>query len=306
MPAKISIRFFDDRPVRAVWEESLCQWLFSVVDVMAVLNQQDDYTKNRNYWKYLKLKLKAQSGGELVSDTNQLTAAQRLNNGVIIYQRKIQAPDGKNRKADMATMESIIALAKHFPAARANRFIAWLIQSEESIDGQSKRKAYALFESELLSQIEVGTTKGLQQIHAYLFGGLYDFAGQIRTVNIAKGGFQFAMAQFLGQTLQTIDQLPEDSVSHIIDKYVEMNIAHPFREGNGRATRVWLDQMLITRFGVCVDWSQVDKWAYLEAMRQSVSDDSILKNLLVPALTDRIDDREVFMKGIDYSYYYEE
>ena len=124
------------------------------------------------------------------------------------------------------------------------RFVEWFTNSDETIDGKSKSKAYALFESSLIDNIEVGTVKGLQQIHAYLFGGLYDFAGQIRMVNIAKGGFQFAMAQFLPQTLATIEQMPETTFEEIADKYVEMNIAHPFREGNGRATRIWLDLIL--------------------------------------------------------------
>ena len=172
--------------------------------------------------------------------------------------------------------------------------------------GKSKSKAYALFESSLIDSIEVGTVKGLQQIHAYLFGGLYDFAGQIRTVNIAKGGFQFAMAQFLPQTLSTIEQMPETIFEEIADKYVEMNIAHPFREGNGRATRIWLDLILKKQLQKCVDWSKIDKNDYLNAMQKSVADSSEIKRLLESALTDKINDRETFMKGIDYSYYYEQ
>ena len=186
------------------------------------------------------------------------------------------------------------------------RFVEWFVGGEETIDGRSRSKAYALFESGLLEGIEVGTMQGLRQIHAYLFGGLYDFAGQIRQVNIAKGGFQFAMAQYLPTTLTHIEQMQEQTWEQIIDKYVEMNIAHPFREGNGRATRIWLDLMLKKHLGLCVDWSQVDKYAYLEAMRASVADASPLKRLLYPALTDKINDRETFMKGIDYSYYYEQ
>ena len=177
---------------------------------------------------------------------------------------------------------------------------------EETIDEQSKRKAYTLFDIILTGNIEVGTVKGLQQIHAYLFGGLYDFAGQIRTVNIAKGGFQFAMVQYLPATLEQIERMPETSFEKIIDKYVEMNIAHPFREGNGRATRIWLDLMLKKNLRVCVDWSNVNKKSYLDAMTQSVANSDELKVLLRPAFTDKINDRETFMKGIDYSYYYEQ
>ena len=158
----------------------------------------------------------------------------------------------------------------------------------------------------MIDSIETGTVKGLQQIHAYIFGGLYDFAGQIRSVNISKGGFTFAPARFLSETLKKIEAMPEGCFEEIIDKYVEMNVAHPFREGNGRATRIWLDMLLKKNLRLCVDWSQVDKRAYLEAMRRSVSDASALKELLNPALTNKISDREIFMKGIDYSYYYEE
>ena len=159
------------------------------------------------------------------------------------------------------------------------RFVEWFTNSDETIDGKSKSKAYALFESSLIDSIEVGTIKGLQQIHAYLFGGLYDFAGQIRTVNIAKGGFQFAMAQFLPQTLATIEQMPETNFEEIADKYVEMNIAHPFREGNGRATRIWFDLILKKQLQKCVDWSKIDKNDYLNAMQKSVADSSVLKRL---------------------------
>ena len=288
--SKISIRFFNDREVRAIWDETESKWWFSVLDIIGVLNDQDDYNKNRNYWKYLKTKLK-RAGSEVVSATNQL---------------KLLAPDGKRRLTDTLDDKGVVALAQSFPSDRAMRFVEWFVGGEETIDGRSRSKAYALFESNLLDSIEVGTVQGLQQIHAYLFGGLYDFAGQIRQVNIAKGGFQFAMAQYLPNTLANIEQMPEQTWEQIIDKYVEMNIAHPFREGNGRATRIWLDLMLKKQLGLRVDWSQVDKYTYLEAMRTSVADATSLKCLLHSALTDKVNDRETFMKGIDYSYYYEQ
>lgn len=287
---KISIRFFDDREVRAVWDEAGAKWWFSVLDIIGVLNAQDDYAKNRNYWKYLKTKLRNE-GNEVVSSTNQL---------------KLLAPDGKRRLTDVLDNAGVIALAKSFPNNKASRFIEWFTNSDESIDGKSRSKAYALFESSLIDSIEVGTVKGLQQIHAYLFGGLYDFTGQIRTVNIAKAGFQFAMAQYLGQTLADVERMPEDSFENIIDKYVEMNVAHPFREGNGRATRIWLDLMLKKNLQLCIDWSQVDKRKYLKAMTRSVADATAITDLLRSALTDKINDRDTFMKGIDYSYYYEQ
>ena len=213
---KISIRFYNDREVRAVWDEEKSKWWFSVLDIVGVLNDQDDYQKNRNYWKYLKTKLKGENS-EVVSGTNQL---------------KLLAPDGKHRLTDVLDYDGVLLLA--------------------------------------------------------------------------KGGFQFAMAQFLPQTLSTIEHMPETTFEEIADKYVEMNIAHPFREGNGRATRIWLDLILKKQLQKCVDWSKIDKNDYLNAMQKSVADSSDIKRLLQFALTDKINDRETFMKGIDYSYYYEQ
>ena len=290
MSNKISIRFFNDREVRAVWDEASSQWFFAAVDIVAVLNEQSDYTKNRNYWKYLKNKLKKENP-QLVSAANQL---------------KLTAPDGKKRLTDCFDSAGIVELAKNFPNNKASKFLDWFLYSENTIDGQSKKKAYALFESGLLSTLQPGTIKCLQQIHAYIFGGLYDFAGQIRTKNISKGGFSFANALYFNTILPNIEDMPQSSFDEIINKYVEMNVAHPFMEGNGRSTRIWLDLMLKSSLSKCIDWSAVNKNAYLEAMRESVINSSNLKSLLKPALTDKINDREMFMKGIDYSYYYEE
>ena len=290
MSNKISIRFFNDKEVRAIWDEENSKWWFSVLDIVGVLNAQDDYEKNRNYWKYLKAKLK-KTLPELVSDTTQL---------------KLTAADGKKYKSDVMDYNQVIELAKNFPNNKSAPFIQWFTYSDETVDAKSKTKAYALFESSLLDSIEVGTVNGLKQIHAYLFGGLYDFAGKIRTVNISKGGFKFAAAEFLPETLDQIEKMSEDSFDQIIDKYVEMNVAHPFREGNGRTTRIWLDLILKRSLKKCVDWSQINKKDYLEAMEQSVMDSTKIKQLIQNALTDKINDREMFMKGIDYSYYYEE
>jgi cell filamentation protein len=290
MNPKISIRFFDNREVRAIWDDANSKWWFSVLDIVAVLTDQDDYAKARNYWKYLKAKLK-EEGSQVVSKTTQL---------------KILAPDGKKRLADMLDYDGIVALGKTFPGTKANRFIEWFTYSDESIDGKSKLKAYALFESSMIDHIEVGTTKGLQQIHAYLFGGLYDFAGQIRRKNISKNGFQFAMAQYLDATLEKIDCMPENTLDAIIDKYIEMNIAHPFLDGNGRSTRIWLDLILKKQLRKCVDWSQIQKNDYLNAMIQSAAHDESIRRLITHALTDDITSREMYMKGVDYSYYYEE
>lgn len=290
MSNKISIRFFDDREVRALWDEENAKWMFSVLDIVSVLTDQSDYTKTRNYWKYLKAKLKKE-GNQLVSATTQL---------------KLTAADGKKYKSDMLDYNGIIALGKTFPGTKANRFIEWFTYSDETIDGKSKTKAYALFDSSFIHSIEVGTTKGLQQIHGYLFGGLYDFAGQIRQKNISKGRFQFAVSRFLGETLKQIDEMPENTFDEIVAKYVEMNVAHPFMEGNGRSTRIWLDLILKKRLKKCVDWSKIGKAEYMNAMVKSPVNSSALKKLLKNALTTEIDSREMFMKGIDYSYYYEE
>jgi len=287
---KFSIRFFDDREVRAVWDDKNAKWWFSVLDIVGVLRGVDDYQKNRNYWKYLRAKLK--------KENNQV--------GSVTTQFKFTAPDGKKHAATVLDYDGIIALAKNFPSKNANRFIEWFTYSDETIDGKSKSKAYALFDSSLLDTIEVGTVKGLQQIHGYLFGGLYDFAGQIRTLNIAKGGFQFAPARFLPETLQTIEAMPETTFDEIANKYVEMNIAHPFMEGNGRSARIWLDGMLKKSLRRCVDWSRIKADYLLDAMKQSVTDATPIIALLRAALTDKINDREMFMKGIDYSYYYEQ
>ena len=309
---KKSIRFFNDREVRAVWDDERNKWWFSVLDIIAAINEQDDYQKTRNYWKYLKTKLKKENN-ELVSATNQL---------------KLQAPDGKQRLTDMLDGEGVVLLAKAIPNVKAMGFLDWFTYSDNTIDGQSKKKAYQLFESGILKTVNPGTIKCLQQIHAYLFGGLYDFAGQIRTKNISKGGFTFANCMHFPETLQAIERMPETTFDEIMDKYVKMkiraneyhvnsftngrvqpnlcNVAHPFMEGNGRSTRIWLDLMLKRSLKRCVDWSQIDKNQYLSAMRESVTDSPHIKSLVEPALTTKIDDREMFMKGIDYSYYYEE
>ena len=287
MTDKISIRFFDDREVRAVWDNENSKWWFSVIDIVSILSQSSD---SRNYWYVLKNRLKT-SNNEILTNCKGF---------------KLLAPDGKRRLTDCLDYDGIIELSKNFPGKKANRFIEWFTYSDETIDGKSKSKAYALFESSLLDTMEVGTVKGLQQIHGYLFGGLYDFAGQIRTKNIAKGGFQFAPVQFMENTLQTIEKMPENTFEEIADKYAEMNVAHPFMEGNGRSMRIWLDLMLKKNLKLCVDWSRINKKDYLSAMEKSVSDPAQIKSLLRSALTEKINDREMFMKGVDYSYYYEQ
>lgn len=177
-----------------------------------------------------------------------------------------------------------------------------LNKTEERI---SKQKAKLLFESGEINNINAGSFAGLQQIHIFLFSEIYEFAGKIRDVNIAKGNFRFAPLMYLEQSLETIDKMPQSNFDEIIEKYVEMNIAHPFREGNGRATRIWLDLILKKEIKNVIDWNQVDKSDYLSAMERSVVKDIEIKHLLKNALTGKINDRELFMKGIDISYYYE-
>lgn len=177
-----------------------------------------------------------------------------------------------------------------------------LAEAEEKI---SKKKAISLFESGMLDSLEAGTVASLKAIHKYLFEDIYDFAGELRTVNIAKGNFRFAPLMYLEAALANIDKMPQSNFDEIIEKYVEMNIAHPFREGNGRSTRIWLDCILKKEIGKVVDWSKVDKEDYLLAMERSPIRDIEIKHILKNALTDDINSREVYMKGIDHSYYYE-
>ena len=179
---------------------------------------------------------------------------------------------------------------------------AELAKVEEKI---SKQKAKQLFDTEAINQVEIGTFAGLEYIHRYLFEDIYDFAGKVREVNIAKGNYRFVPTIYLKQALERIDKMPQTTFDEIIEKYVEMNIAHPFREGNGRSTRIWLDLMLKANIKQIIDWNQVDKDEYLSAMERSVVKDIEIKYLLKQALTNKINDRNLFMKGIDASYYYE-
>ena len=290
MMSKKSIRFFNDREVRAVWDEEHSKWWFSATDIVRAINDEDDYVKAGNYWRWLKKKFSG-DGIQLVSVTHDF---------------KFQAPDGKQRFADALDAACVQTVAQHYPNNRANAFLSWFTYSDNSLDGQSKKKAYTLIESGLLDSMKPGTVECLQQIHAYLFGGLYDFAGQIRTKTIWKDGTLFCRAEYLMQNLRIIEGMPETTFDEIVKKNVEMNVAHPFMEGNGRSTRIWLDLIFKKRLKLCVDWSKIDKKTYLAAMKQSTTDARAIKSLLQGAMTDRIDDREIFMKGIDYSYYYEQ
>lgn len=280
---KTSIRFFDNIPVRAVWDEETSLWWLCAVDIIEALGIS---AAPRKYWNTLK------------SRNPQLSS--------ICRQLKLIAKDGKKYLTDVIDDDGLNLLMSILPSKKSNAFLRWIQTKGTSIDEQSKVKAYELFENGIINDIEVGTINGLKQIHAYLFGGLYDFAGQIRKLNISKGGFVFASVGYLDETLAEIEQMPEASVEQIVRKYVEMNVAHPFMEGNGRTTRIWLDLILKKNLSMCVDWSRIDKTEYLNSMKKSVVDYSDILGLIQNALTDKITDREIFMKGIDYSYYYEE
>ena len=284
---KTSIRFYKDCEVRAIWMADENTWYFSAVDIIAAIT---DSPNPRKYWSVLKTRLK-KSNSELTTSCSQL---------------KLTAADGKKYASDCFPQSKIEDLAKAIPSKNTNDFLNWFTYSDNTIDGKSRKKAYEFLESNLVEDKDIGTTKGLQQIHAYLFGGLYDFAGKIRTKTISKGGFTFCLAQYLTQALRDIERMPENTFDEIVDKYVEMNVAHPFMEGNGRSTRIWLDMILKKRLKLCVDWSKINKFEYLSAMERSPLDAADIRRLLSGALTDRIDDRELFMKGIDYSYYYEQ
>ena len=281
-----SIRFFNDNEIRAVWDEAEGEWRFAAVDIIAAVTGSSN---PRNYWSVLKNRLR-KSGFE------PLTRCKGF---------KLTAADGKRRLTDTLAQKDIQSLIEAIPGRGAVPFLKWFTNSDDAVDGRSRRQAYALFESGLLETLTPRTVQSLCQIHAYLFGGLYDFAGRIRTVNIAKGNFLFAPVRFLENTLSLIERMPQTTFDEIVDKYVEMNIAHPFREGNGRSTRIWLDLMLKRSLKKCVDWSRIGKREYLDAMTASPADSSKIRTLLRGALTGSISDRETFLKGIDYSYYYE-
>ena len=280
---KTSIRFFDNVPVRSVWNEETSRWWLCAVDIIEALSLSNS---PRIYWATIKRR-----NPELIAICKQL---------------KLTAKDGKKYLTDVIDDDGLNLLIAILPSKKSAVFLKWVKTKGTSIDEQSKNKAYEMFESGLINDIEVGTINGLKQIHAYLFGGLYDFAGQIRKLNISKGGFVFASVGYLDQTLDAIEKMPEETVEQIVKKYVEMNVAHPFMEGNGRTTRIWLDLILKKNLSKCVDWSKIDKTAYQEAMKLSVVDYTDILSLIKNALTDKINDREIFMKGIDYSYYYEE
>ncbi|MBQ1394588.1 MAG: Fic family protein [Lachnospiraceae bacterium] len=283
MPTKTSIRFFNKTPVRARWDEQTSSWWYAATDLIEAFVVSNN---PRVYWNAFKKR-----NPELSAFCRQL---------------KLTAGDGKRYNTDCLNEKGVRQLVLTLPIRSKQAVLDWLQGLSDPIDEQSKRRAYELYENTILDEIEVGTVKGLQQIHAFLFDGLYDFAGKIRDKNISKGGFAFANCAFFADTIQKINEMPDHTVDEILEKYVEMNIMHPFMEGNGRATRIWLDVLLKERVQKCVDWQLIDKQEYLQAMEKSPVDATAIKRLIIGALTEQIDDRSVYLKGIDYSYYYEE
>lgn len=283
MLEKTSIRYFNKKPVRSRWDEETSSWLVCAIDLIAAVVE----TSNpRIYWYTIKTR-----NSELLTNCKQL---------------KMTASDGKVYDTDCLSIKDLDILLDILPRKRRKILKEWLKGNNDPLDEQSKKKAYDLINSGVIYDIEVGTTRGLQQIHSYLFEGLYDFAGKIRNKNISKGGFMFANALHLPSILNDIDKMPENTIEQIVDKYIEMNIAHPFMEGNGRATRIWLDQILIRSLKKCVDWSKIDKKEYLDAMSVSPSSSKQIFILIKNSLTSDFENRELIIKGIDYSYYYEE
>lgn len=280
---KHSIRYFNNKPVRAVWDNERSLWWYSAVDFIFILVEPNS---PRRYWNNVKVR-----NPELFPFCGQL---------------KLYANDGKKYQSDVINEEGVRLLFSIIPSKYKKAIQDWIKGLLDPIDEQSKKKAYELYKTELINEDEIGKVIALQKIHAYLFEGLNPFAGKIRTKTISKGGFTFANGNFLPQVLTDIDNMPDQTIDEIVDKYIEMNVAHPFMEGNGRATRIWLDLLLINRLLKCVDWSRIEKNDYMDAMRASPVNPKPIYMLLNGALTDNINDRELFLRGIDYSYYYEE
>ena len=279
---KHSIRYFNNKQVRAVWDNNNSSWWYSAVDFINILVEPNS---PRRYWNNIKVR-----NPELSQFCGQL---------------KLFAEDGKKYLSDVINEEGVRLLLTIIPFKYKKAIQDWIMGLLDAIDEQSKKKACSLYKTELIKKEEIGKSIALQKIHAYLFEGLYEFSGKIRTKTISKGGFTFANGDFLPQILKDIDKMPDNTFDEIVDKYIEMNIAHPFMEGNGRATRIWLDLLLKERIAKCIDWSKIEKKDYLDAMVASPVDPTPIFELLNNALTDDINNRELFLKGIDYSYYYE-
>jgi cell filamentation protein len=280
---KHSTRYFKKQPVRSIWEKDQAQWWYSAVDLTRILL---DSKEPRKYWNIFK-----DRNPELSSFCRQL---------------KLYALDGKKYASDVINEGGIRLFLTLISNKHKKDVLNWLNGMMDPLDEQSKQKAYELYNTDLIQIEEVGKVISLQKIHGYLFEGLYPFAGKIRTKNISKDGFVFANSDYLSEILKSIDEMPEVTLDDIVRKYVEMNIAHPFMEGNGRATRIWLDLILKKQLKQCVDWLKIEKKEYFAAMIKSPVNPLMIRNLILGALTNDFNNRELFLKGIDTSYYYEE
>ena len=283
MIEKTSIRFFNNKKVRARYDIKLNKWYYASSDIISSLM---DTNNARKYWNTFK---------------NRHNEIKKY-----VKEIKLTADDGKIYLTDSLDEEGVKLLLSLIKTKDSDYFYKWIKGLANPVDEESRLRAYELYDNKLLLNLEPGKTESLKKIHEYLFKDLYDFAGIIRTKNIKKGNFAFANQMYLNDILNDIDNKKDNTFDEIIDKYIDTNIAHPFMEGNGRSMRIWLDLLLIKRLNKCIDWSKIDKKEYLNAMEESVLNDKTIKELLNNALIDYTNDRETFIKGIDYSYYYEE
>lgn len=283
MQITTGIRFFKTKPIRVIWNKKKLQWYYSAVDLIQQLVKP---TNARKYWNDLKTKTKGLAK--------------------CCLKAKLEAEDGKYYETDVVNDVGISNIIVSLPNKQNIDIFGWIQMLCKSTDEQSKLKAYSLQTGNLLNSLEPGTVDSLLKIHNYIFGGIYSFAGKPRTKNISKGGFVFALCEHFPILFKQNDEKPQHDFDSIIDKYIEMNIIHPFMEGNGRATRIWLDLILKKELEMCVDWKKIDKKEYLEAMKISHIKADPIHDLIKNALTDKINDREIFIKGIDQSYFYEE
>lgn len=283
MVEKTSIRFFNNQKVRARYNYEYNKWFFSASDIISSLIKTNNA---RKYWNAFKRR--------------------HISINEYVKKIKLTADDGKIYLTDTLDELGVKLLLSYLKTSDTDYFYKWIKGLNNKEDELSRLKAYELYDNGLLLKLDAGKISSLIEIHKYLFDGIYDFAGIIRNKNIKKGNFAFANQMYLPEILMKIENMKDLTFDEIIDKYIEINIAHPFMEGNGRSMRIWLDLLLIKRLNRCIDWSKIDKNSYLKLMEESVINDKPIKDLLKSALIDYTNDREVFIKGIDYSYYYEE
>ena len=283
MEVKTSVRYYNNTPVRSRWDELNKKWWYSAVDIVFITTGS---TNSRRYWNTYK--------------------SRHTEVSTICGQLKMKASDGKYYLTDVLDENGINILLMDISGTNKQEIVKWVKGLASPLDEESRARAYELYSNNYLNNISIGTIDGLIKIHKYLFEGIFPFAGKIRSKNISKGGFIFANCMYLPTILSDIEKMKEDTIEDIVKKYVEMNIAHPFMEGNGRATRIWIDLIIRKSLKKSIDWSKIDKKDYLMAMEESTTNITHIYELIKRALTDDIDNHELFMKGIDYSYYYEE